>query len=522
MKKEKILLIDDEEANVRVLSMSLRADGYEVLSAYSGEEGLEVFKKESPRIILTDIKMPGMDGIEVLRHIKAGDPDAEVVIVTGHGDIDSAVEALHHGASDFINKPVRDEALAIALKRAHEKLDMRRQLKGYTEELESMVREMKRTTDFQNRLIQRSSDGIVATDKDWKIVVYSPGAERIFGYRKAEVIRKVDARHIYPPGVLKLFSRKGKQEGKIGQEIKIVSKTGEEIPVRFSGTKIFENRQMMGSVAFFRDLREIKRLQQELIHSERLAAVGQTVAGLAHYIKNILHGFKGGGYLMNIGLDKNDPVKLRTGFKMVQKNIERTSELVLDLLSYSRERKPEYQDCLPNRIVEEVCEILSATAAENDVEIEKDLSPEIGLVSMDPRTVHRTLMNLVLNAIEACMIDKAGKKRYRVALKTELREGNIIEFQVGDNGCGMTEEVKAKLFTSFFSTKESTGTGLGLLVTKKMIEEHGGRISVVSQPGEGTTFTVRLPFKEPVVHHESISGTKPSGKPEEEKRWEKG
>jgi two-component system, NtrC family, sensor kinase len=113
----KILLIDDEETNVRVLAISLRSDGYEVVTAYSGEEGLEVFEQESPDIVVTDIKMPGMDGIEVLKNIKKRNPEVEVVIITGHGDIDNAIDALKHGASDFINKPVRDEAISLALEK---------------------------------------------------------------------------------------------------------------------------------------------------------------------------------------------------------------------------------------------------------------------------------------------------------------------------------------------------------------------------------------------------------------------
>jgi len=121
MEMDKLLLVDDEEAIVRVLSISLKSDGYTVIPAYSGKEGLEQFEKESPPIVLTDLKMPGMSGIELLRKIKELNPDTEVIVITGHGDMDSAIDALRNGASDFINKPVRDEALAIALKRAQEK-----------------------------------------------------------------------------------------------------------------------------------------------------------------------------------------------------------------------------------------------------------------------------------------------------------------------------------------------------------------------------------------------------------------
>jgi PAS domain S-box-containing protein len=498
MAEEKILLIDDEEVNVRVLSMSLRVDGYEVVTAYSGEEGLEVFDRESPDIVLTDIKMPGMDGLEVLRRIKERRPEAEVIIITGHGDIDSAIEALQYGASDFINKPIRDEALAISLKRARDKLDIRRQLKAYTDDLENMVRiateEVHRKSSFQAKLIKSSNDGIVATDDEWKIVIFNPGAERIFGYKKFEVVRKSDIHELFPPDVVRIFENdSGEQKDSGWMETTVVSKDGEEIPVRFSGTVLHEKGKMMGSVAFFQDLREIKRLQRELIHSERLAAVGQTVAGMAHCIKNILHGFKGGTYLVDIGLDKNDMDKLKTGWKMVQRNIDRTSELVLDLLSYSKEREPEYQICSPNEIAADVCDLLQQTAAENEVELVTELDPSIGEVSMDGKSVHRALMNLVSNGIDACVMDEDLSKRHRVIVRTALEGDNVICFQVADTGCGMTDEVKSRLFTSFFSTKGAKGTGLGLLVTRKLIEEHKGSIDVDSEQGRGTTFTVKLP-----------------------------
>ena len=118
---EKILIIDDEKDILKLLSMSLRIDGYQTLTASSGKEGIEVFKQEKPDIVLTDIKMPEMTGLEVLKNIKEINPHAQVIIITGHGAIDSAIEALQYGASDFINKPVKSEALAVAIKRAKKK-----------------------------------------------------------------------------------------------------------------------------------------------------------------------------------------------------------------------------------------------------------------------------------------------------------------------------------------------------------------------------------------------------------------
>jgi len=497
----KILIIDDEEAIVRLLAMSLRADGYETVTALSGEEGLAVFDSHHPDIVITDIKMPGMDGIEVLRQVKARSEDPEVVIVTGHGDIDLAIEALQHGASDFINKPVRDQALAVALKRAAEKIAIKRQLRAYTHELEDRVRqateELRRKSSFQLRLIRSSNDGIVATDKTATVVIYNPGAEWIFGHKTAEAINRMVLDQLYPPALAlefkKAMTANAPPADLSPREITIIAKDGAPIPVRFSGAVLHEKGQAIGSVAFFQDLREIKRLQQELVHSERLAAVGQTVAGMAHCIKNILHGFKGGGYLMDIGIDKNDGVKLKNGWQMIQRSIARTSDLVMDLLSYSKEREPEFVRCLPNAVAQEVCQFYEKHARDNSIALLADLSPHVGECVMDPRTVHRCLMNLVSNAIDACIFDDSVDKSHRVTVGSCLEPGQQVRFDVADNGAGMSDQVKASLFSSFFSTKGPKGTGLGLLVTRKLIEEHHGTIEVNSELGRGTTFTIRLP-----------------------------
>ena len=504
MQNTKILLIDDEVDIVRVLSISLRSDGYDVVTAYSGEEGLEVFNKESPNVVLTDIKMPGMDGLEVLRKVKELNPESEVIIITGHGDIDSAIEALQYGASDFINKPIRDEALSIALNRAKEKLDLRRKLKEYTDDLENMVQiateEIRRKSNFQTKLIISSNDGIVATDERWKISIFNPGAEKIFGYSRSEVIGKMDVNNLYPAEIKEAFKREVDHNGMKGglpwQEITVLAKDGEMIPTRFSGAILREKGSMMGSVAFFQDLREIKRLEKELIDSERFAAVGQTVAGLAHYIKNILIGLKGGSYVVDVALDKNNTGKLKNGWQSIKRNIGRISDLVLDLLTYSKEREPDYENCSPNHIVNDVCELVEERARKHKVEIIKDFDSSIDEVSMDPRAIHRALLNLVSNAIDACIYYEDGNRNWRISVKTANEKGNIIRFEVQDNGCGMSRETMDNLFTSFFSTKGDRGTGLGLAVTRKLVQENKGTIDVASRLGEGTTFTVRLPYEE--------------------------
>jgi PAS domain S-box-containing protein len=538
----KLLLIDDEDGIRKVLSISLKSDGYDVATAASGQQGIDLFQKEFFPIVLTDIKMPGMDGIEVLRRIKEINPEVEVIVITGHGDMESAIQSLHLGASDFLTKPVSDQLLSIALKRAEERLKTKKTLNNYANDLWNMVKEkteeIKRRYEFEDKLVQRSIDGIVATDKEENIIIFNPAAEEIFGYTENEVKGAMNAGDFYPEGITQkisdVFAGKDRKASDIfvGDEASVIAKSGEAVPVRFSCAILYEGGKSIGSVGFFQDLREIKRLEKELIKSERLAATGQTVAGLAHGIKNILNGLKGGVYIVNTAL-KNGAAglaaenkidygnmsaspfqarslkriidintererrqkKMKTGWEMVERNIHKVSDLVLDLLSYSKEREPEYEKYNPNIIADEVCDLMESKAKEYNIDLIRDIDREMGEIYLDPKGIHSCLLNLVSNAIDACIFDPDTQKYWHVKVRTRREKESGAVFEVIDNGCGMDEETQSKIFAEFFSTKGTRGTGLGLLVTQKIVNEHGGSMDVASQPGKGTIFTIRLPGK---------------------------
>lgn len=538
----KLLLIDDEEGIRKVFSISLKSDGYDVATAASGQQGIDLFQKEFFPIVLTDIKMPGMDGIEVLRRIKEINPEVEVIVITGHGDMESAIQSLHLGASDFITKPVSDQLLSIALKRAEERLKTKKTLNNYANDLWNMVKEkteeIKRRYEFEDKLVQRSIDGIVATDKEENIIIFNPAAEKMFGYTVNEAKSAMNAGDFYPEGITQkisdVFADKDRKASDIfvGDEASVIAKSGEAVPVRFSCAMLYEGNKPIGSVGFFQDLREIKRLEKELIKSERLAATGQTVASLAHGIKNILNGLKGGLYIVNTALkngaaglaaenkkidysmtsalpfqarslkriiDNNETErqqkKLKTGWEMVERNIHKVSDLVLDLLSYSKEREPEYEKYNPNIIADEVCDLMESKAREYDIDLIRDIDREMGKIYLDPKGIHSCLLNLVSNAIDACVFDLDTQKQWYVKVRARRENKSGVAFEVIDNGCGMDEETQSKIFAEFFSTKGTRGTGLGLLVTQKIVNEHGGTMDVASQPGKGTIFTIRLPGK---------------------------
>jgi signal transduction histidine kinase len=205
--------------------------------------------------------------------------------------------------------------------------------------------------------------------------------------------------------------------------------------------------------------------------------------------------------MVDTGVNKDKPAMFQEGSSMVRRNIERISNLSLDLLRYSKERELEPTVCNPGEIVAEAVELFKARAEEQGVKLHTVLSPDLKETCLDRDGIHRVLVNLISNAVDACVYDEDTSKAWEVTVKSEMAmnadSGEKIVFEVRDNGCGMTDEAQAKLFTKFFSTKAGRGTGLGLLITQNIVQEHGGEMSFESETGKGTTFTVRIPLQTP-------------------------
>jgi len=233
-------------------------------------------------------------------------------------------------------------------------------------------------------------------------------------------------------------------------------------------------------------------LHKHVVKTARLAAIGQTIAGLTHCIKNVLHGIQGGSYMVDMGLHKDDAEKLIQGWKIIKKNNSFLQELMLDMLTYSKERKPEYAATDINEIVESVSSLLATKATENGVRVTWTPNPLLSEVVLDPNGIRRCLLNLVSNAVDAC-----GHKKEEgcVNVSTEVNDEKTFCIKVSDNGCGIHEKDRKKFFQMFFSTKGSKGTGLGLAVTHKIITEHKGTIEIDSEVGQGSTFAISLPLR---------------------------
>ncbi|MBW2720700.1 MAG: PAS domain S-box protein [Deltaproteobacteria bacterium] len=624
----KILVIDDEASTRDLLKVSLESDGYTVFVAENGPKGLEIFARELPSVILTDIKMPGMDGIEVLRRVKKQSPDTEVIVITGHGEMDLAIKALQNEATDFIVKPIGEKALAAALLRSRERFWKDKKLREYianleklikdtTEELEKRhelehnliqtsmdgiiandrrgnliifnegaerisgytreeavanihvtqlyveevakkvkkmiygseyggpgrlinyevevltkngepvpillsatllyeegrevatvgyfkdMREVKRLErelikryEFEHDLIQTSMDGIIANDRQGNIIIFNEGAQSIYGYTPEEALAGMNVTRLYPEGEARRIKKLtyGSEYGGPGRlinyEAEVLTKNGEPVPILLSATLLYEEGREVAMVGYFKDMQKVKRLEKELIQRERLAAMGQATAGIAHGVKNILHAMKLGAFMVDKGLEKEKPDLLRKGWNLVGKNINRISRMTLDMLSYARSSPPARQSCSLNEIVNQVCELMVEKARERQIDLVLDLDSTLPSVSVDVEDIHSCLMNLVTNAIEA--FPESSKGGLITVSSRDAGEAGV-SLHVKDTGKGMSRELQEQVFKYLYSTKGARGTGLGLAITQKIVHEHGGTIEVESAPNKGSCFTIILP-----------------------------
>lgn len=267
----------------------------------------------------------------------------------------------------------------------------------------------------------------------------------------------------------------------------------DQLASRQTGTSKFTDSQLnlmaaigrQGAVAI-----ENHRYQDAYVKAERLAAVGQTIAILSHHIKNILQGVRGGSYLIDMGLQGHDESLIEQGWSIVEKNQERINHLVLDMLSFSAERRPKLEAGDVNELAAEIHELMCARAEDIGVSLQLVLSEEMPKAMFDAEGIHRAVLNIVINALDALEKDSAGIVEIRTGTTSDKMD---VWVEVADNGPGIPEEQLDKLFSIFESTKGARGTGIGLAVSQKILREHGGQITLDSKPDQGTRFRLIWP-----------------------------
>jgi len=509
-----ILLVDDEEDIREVLSISLMDAGYTVYTAENGEEGLRRFREARPPVVLTDIKMPGMDGIELLRRIKAEDPETEVIMITGHGDMDLAIRSFKDEAVDFITKPIDVDALRISVNRAREKILIRRKLSEYTHHLESLAYEKSKQLEAVRKGMDEFSPDaspadlldrfkaafdhlpcyIAVQNPDLRFTAVNSRFREDFGDGEGQycyVILRGQSDPCPECPVRETFDAGGSRQletewtapdGTVRNVLVMTS------PLRDAAGEILHVLSMSTDIADVLDLQD------------HLTSLGLMVGSVSHGIKGMLTGLDGGVYLLNSGLAKENRDQVQEGLDVVKGMVEKIRKMVLDILFYAKDRDLKRERIDIAGFAEDLAGVVAAKARDAGVAFNKRIDPELGDFEVDAGFLRSALINILENAVEACedarTAGRRGEKSFAPTQKIDFiveSENGRIRFDVRDTGVGMDEETRRGMFDLFFSAKGRKGTGLGLFIANKIVQQHGGEIEVESALGEGTTISVFVP-----------------------------
>ena len=365
-----------------------------------------------------------------------------------------------------------------------------------TQELEERQRVLDRATEqwlsvknFNESVLQSLTTGLISVDPRGNIAYMNRGAERILQYSTEEVLGKPLGMVMASKERKDLLSvkRDGK-ESPPAREIRITRKDGVEIPVGFTvSSHLNEEGREIGKIIHFRDLTEIKEMQEELLRMDRLVSLGEIAMGIAHEIRNPLAGIRIMAQALEEEISHNPTWREYVG--RIISEIDRLNELLKSFFSFAKPQQPNLALCHLPRLVDDVLLLLGKDLQSRRIRVEHTHDPDLPEVKVDEGQIKQVLLNLFMNAMQA--MEEEGSLRIH-SEKVVVGGRRELVLSVADTGKGIAPEHQSRIFDPFFTTK-AKGLGLGLSITYRIVQRHRGRIRVQSEPGRGTTFFVHLP-----------------------------
>jgi PAS domain S-box-containing protein len=355
---------------------------------------------------------------------------------------------------------------------------------------EALTAELARGLYFQKLLIHTCMDGIVGSDVIGTILTFNETAARILGYDPEEVIGNMNIQELYAPGQAEEIHRQLHDQAAGGEgilenfETWMRNKEGVLVPVWLSARVIYENQREIGIIGHIKDLRERRRLEEELLRTERLAALGKMAAHISHEIKNPLMLI--GGFARQVLKDNaQNPQKNQEKLQIIVDEVKRLEDFLVEVGSYAKFSEPQKRLEDLNALIQEIGQRLDPSLQENHIELILALAADLPNIQFDPNHIRQVILNLAKNGIEA--METGGTLTIASG-----RQEERVYVQISDTGPGIPPEIQAKIFQPFFSSK-AKGTGLGLAISQKIIEAHQGEITIESEPQKGARVTLFLP-----------------------------
>ncbi len=498
-----VLVVEDDELVANALRLSLAREGYRVHLAPNVRDGLDSFDANAIDVVLTDLIMPGRSGMDLLREIDQRDPLVPVIIITADESVQAAAQAVRERAFDYLTKPVSRDQLRQTVRRA---LASRRETQIQQDEHERLREEHRqlairhqRTAMLLSVLFNRALEGIIVFDQEGRLVDASDSFVALVGEPLYELLDR-DTRDLFEPhpteGDLqdRIITLAGARptEGNWRGEVTVRGRREGRLPARMSlslcemGTDDQRTRYVVGLLYYDTAHEEVSHHLQQ---ADRFATIGLLAGSAAHEIKNDLGPLL--GYLTMIESGGQDPVQ--SGMVgLMRDSVRRVHEHVEQILKPLRPRVRARGAVVLRESVEGILEMLRRAGKARRVDLDVVLAKDDVVVHADKDEVHQIATNLITNALDA-LGDGGGAHRGRVGIEIDV-DGDYGRLSVSDTGCGISEEVRAKVFEPFFTTKGTGGTGLGLAVVKDIVRGLSGHLRVESEVGRGSVISMYLPL----------------------------
>ena len=486
-----ILIIDDDKGMCKTLSRILELDGYRISTANTANDGTALIKGGSFILAILDIKLPDIDGVELLEIIKKTDPDLSIIMMTAYASTENAIKALNRGADAFVTKPFDIEELRALVKKSIDKQML-------TKEKQRLERELKESLEKYRELFESINDAVaVFMIPDGKLSIYNTRFSGLFGYSEQELEDKRFSDFIYPedlPVAQERFEKKivGEALADI-YEIRALNKNREVIFLEIGDRPYSQKGETIGVEVIMRDISERKKIEEQLIQSEKLRAIGQMASGVAHDFNNALAIILGNTELLVRQVATLNPEQIKKQLKIIEIAALDAAETVRRIQEFTRIRVDKAFSIVDiNEIIVEVKEMSKprwkdqAQEVGINIELMSILEKDLPHIMGSPSELREVLTNMIFNSIDA--MPEGG--RILIETRSVNKEVHIL---VTDTGIGISKELRRRIFDPFFTTKGVVSDGLGLSIAFSIISRHGGRIEVQSEEGKGTTFTIILP-----------------------------
>jgi len=481
-----VLLIDKSRNRAEALGTYLERQQVDVSIASTNDEALVSIEKTQPDIIIADPYLPDGEIIYILKQIKKAQPLTQIIIISEPEHIDQAMEEFRSDVAGYLSRPIKSHALNLALKQAKDRIALEKKLGRY----EKKIADLSNAQALYQQLFDEVPCYITVQDRNFLLTATNKMFKKDFGdeigshcfeiYKhRATRCRECPVAATFDDGMP--HSTEEIVTSKTGEQYNTITWTA---PIRNSMGQITQVMEISTNIT------QIRQLQ------DHLTFLGLMLGSMSHGVKGMLTALDGGIYQLESGLTRQDPERIQRAFDQVKQMADRIKKMVLEILYYAKSRELNYQPVDVAQMSRDIIETVKPVAEKNKVRLEVDISQSLGTVEVDANWVQVAIVNILENAIDACVSDH-DKSEHQVTFKVFLIKPERLCYIIQDNGMGMDQETREKMFTLFFSSKGSRGTGLGLFIAHHVIRQHGGAVQVESKPQDGSRFQICLPLHHP-------------------------